>query len=46
MKTSSRYVIAFFLSKNGLKFLLIKAEKAAGFMDILFVLLISKNELF
>ena len=34
MKTSSKYVIAFFLSISGLKFLLINAEKAAGPMDV------------
>ena len=34
IKTSARYVIAFFLSINGLKFLLINAEKAAGPMDM------------
>ena len=34
IKTSSEYMIAFFLSISGLKILLIKAEKAAGPMDI------------
>ena len=34
MKTSSKYVIAFFLSISGLKISLIKTEKAAGPMDI------------
>ena len=34
MKTSSKYVIAFFLSISGLKVLLMKAEKATGPMDI------------
>ena len=34
IKTSSKYVIAFFFSISGLKILLMKAEKAAGPMDI------------
>ena len=34
MKTSPKYVIAFFLRISGLKILLINAEKAAGPMDI------------
>ena len=34
IKTSSKYVIAFFCSISGLKFLHMKAEKAAGPMDI------------
>ena len=34
MKTSSKYVIACFLSISGQKILLIKAEKAAGPMEI------------
>ena len=34
IKTSSKYVIACFFSISGLKILLIKAEKAAGPMDI------------
>ena len=33
MKTSSKYVIACFLSISGLKILLIKAENAAGPME-------------
>ena len=34
MKTSSKYVIAIFLSISGLKILIINAEKAAGSMEI------------
>ena len=34
MKTSSKYMIAFLLSMSGLKILHMKAEKAAGPMDI------------
>ena len=34
IKTSSKYVIAFFLSISRLKILLIDAEKAAGPMDM------------
>ena len=33
-KTSSKYVIAFLLSMSGQKNLLVKAEKAAGPMDM------------
>ena len=35
MKTSTKYVVAFLLKKSGLKFLLLKAEKAAGPEDML-----------
>ena len=34
IKTSSKYVIAFFLSMNGQKILLIKAENDAGPMEM------------
>ena len=34
IKTSSKYVIAFLLSKSGRKFLLMKAEKAVVPMDM------------
>ena len=34
MKTSSKYVVAFLLSIDGLKILLINAEKADGLMKI------------
>ena len=34
IKTSSKYVIAFLLSINGLKILLMNAENAAGPMEI------------
>ena len=34
IKTSSNYVIAFLLSMSGQKIILLKAEKAAGPMDM------------